>query len=121
LYDTKSGVEGLDKYVKGEYSTVIRYAKDITLRIKLDPENEEMIFTPLLIINYRERSKTGIASNALATVSFTAQYQMETKNFISVLKGLFIGAMILFGILVLGQICVWNFGPKLSDVRTFIN
>jgi len=40
---------------------------------------------------------------------------METKNFISVLRGLFIGAMILFGILVLGQICVWNFGPKLSD------
>jgi len=40
---------------------VIRYAQSITLRITLDPNNAEMIYTPLLIITYRERSKTYIA------------------------------------------------------------
>lgn len=72
LFDTKSGVEGTDKYATGEISTVVRYAKSITLRIKLDPVNEEMIFSPLLIIDYRERSKTGILANSLASVTFTA-------------------------------------------------
>lgn len=102
LFDTKSGVEGTDKYKTGEISTVVRYPKTMTLRIKLDPVNEEMIFTPLLIIDYRERSKTGVASNSLASVSFTMLYQMETTAFWNTTKGLLIGAMVLFGIIVFG-------------------
>jgi len=39
---------------------IMRYAKSINLRIKLDPVNEEMIFSPLLIINYRERTQDNI-------------------------------------------------------------
>lgn len=75
IFDTKSGVEGgTDKYVKGEVSTVIRYAKSITLRVKIDPDNEEMIYTPLVIIKYRERSKTGIQSNPLTTVNYSTEY-----------------------------------------------
>jgi Meckelin (Transmembrane protein 67) len=47
IFDTKSGVEGADIYRKGEVSTVIRYAKSITMRVTIDPANEEMIYTPL--------------------------------------------------------------------------
>jgi hypothetical protein len=46
----------------------------MTLRIRLDPNNPEMILPPLLIIDYRERSKTMIASNSLAKVSFRSEY-----------------------------------------------
>jgi Meckelin (Transmembrane protein 67) len=55
IYDTKSGVVGAGNYIKGEVSNVVRYAKTIKLRIWLDPTSDEMIYTPLLIINYRER------------------------------------------------------------------
>lgn len=60
-----------------------------------------MIFTPLLIVTYRERSKTGIATNSLATVGFTAEYAMDTTNFWTTVRGLFIGAMVLFAIIVI--------------------
>ena len=46
----------------------------MTIRIKLDSQNEEMMFVPLLMITYRERSKTYVASNALAGVSFSMLY-----------------------------------------------
>lgn len=56
LFDTISGVEGQDAYINGKVSTVIRYPKTITLKIKLDSNQKEMIYTPMLIISYRERS-----------------------------------------------------------------
>lgn len=83
----------------------------MTLRIKLDINNDEMIYTPLLLINYRERSKTGIASNSLATVSFTAEYAMDTTNFWNAAKGLFIGFMVFFALIVVIQMCIWSWSP----------
>lgn len=74
-----------------------------------------MILNPLLMISYRERSKTGIAVNALASVSFTAEYAMDTQNFWRTVSGLFIGCMVLFGIIVFTQMCVWQWSPTLSD------
>ena len=75
-----------------------------------------MVFPPLLIITYRERSKTGITTNALATVSFTAEYSMNTSNYWTTVKGIFIGIMVLFGIIVAGQLWIWSYVPNLSDV-----
>ena len=49
-----------------------------------------------------ERSKTGIAANSVASVSFTSDYQMDSTGFLTVVKGLFIGAMIFFAIIVIG-------------------
>ena len=61
LVDTKSGIAKPEDYMKGgDNPMIMRYAKSITLRIKLDPENEEMIFSPLLIVNYRERTKDNV-------------------------------------------------------------
>jgi hypothetical protein len=56
MYDTVSGIEGTGNYINGGISTVVRYPLDITLRVMLDPNNNEMIYTPLLIVEYRERA-----------------------------------------------------------------
>ncbi len=114
LLDTKSGVEGTDNFVKGESSTVIRYAKEMTLRIRLDPNNPEMILPPLLIIDYRERSKTMIASNSLAKLSFRSEYQMNSDKTISTIGGLTIACLIFFGVLVIVQVVVWCQLPQLA-------
>jgi len=71
------------------------------MRIKLDLESEEMIFTPLLIVEYRERSKTRIESNSLATVKFTSEYAMDMTNFWTTVRGLLIGALVFFGLIVI--------------------
>lgn len=80
---------------------IIRYAKSINLRINLDPVNEEMIYTPVLIITYRERTMDNIRINSLATVSFRSEYQMESGNATNAIQGIFIGTMILFGLIVI--------------------
>ena len=77
-----------------------------------------MILNPLLIITYRERSKTGVATNSLASVSFTAEYAMDTSNFWKTVSGLFIGCMVLFGIIVIVQVCIWQCSPTLSDDKS---
>ena len=118
LVDTKSGISGTDGYVRGDTAMIIRYAKEITLRISLDPINEEMIFTPLLIINYRERTMDAIKTNPLAGVSFRSEYLLESDSAQRVIRGIFIGIMVLFGLLVIMQICVWSSTPSLTDDRT---
>jgi hypothetical protein len=78
----------------------MRYAKEITLRISLDPVNEEMIYTPLLIINYRERTMDAIKINPLASVSFRSEYLMESGTATNAIRGIFIAIMVIFGVLV---------------------
>jgi hypothetical protein len=111
IYDTKSGIEGTNSYKNGGISTVVRYAKSISLTVSLDSSQNEMIYRPLLTIDYRERSKTYIATNSLAAVSFTSEYYMDTTYYWKVTQGLFIGAMVIFGILLIGQMCIWSFNP----------
>lgn len=81
IYDTKSGVEGSGSYKNGGISTVVRYPVSIMLTVSLDSTQEEMIYVPLLTIDYRERSKTYIATNSLASVSFTSEYYMNTTYY----------------------------------------
>ena len=100
LIDTKSGISGIDGYVRDDAPMIMRYAKEITLRINLDPVNEEMIFTPLLIINYRERTMDAIKLNPLASVSFRSEYLLESDTAQNAIRGIFIGIMVLFGLIV---------------------
>lgn len=97
---------------------IMRYAKSITLRIKLDPENEEMIFSPLLIVNYRERTKDNVNLQPLASVGFKSEYQMDSNVAINSIKGIFIAIMIIFGVIVVIQLIVWSCTPNLSDDAT---
>jgi hypothetical protein len=68
-------------------------------------------------MSYRERSKTGIASNALATVSFTAEYSMNTDSFWVTTKGIFIGLMVLYGIIVVAKMWIWSYIPIPSSAQ----
>ena len=90
MFDSISGVEGTANYDAGVVSSVIRYPLTVTLQINLDPNNPEMIYPPLLIIEYRERSTTTIVTDSLATVTFTSEYAMDTTNFWKVTKIVFI-------------------------------
>ena len=114
LLDTKSGVEGTDNFIKGESSTVVRYAKQMTIRIKLDPNNPEMIYPPLLIIDYRERSKTTIAANSLAKVTFSSEYQMNSDKTVKTIGDLTIVCLAFFVVLVIVQVIVWCNLPQLG-------
>jgi len=107
IYDTVSGIEGEGDYARGGISTVIRYPKSITLRVKLDSINEEMIYVPQLIIEYRERSQTVIESYTLSDVTFTSEYAMDTSNFWESVKILFIVLNVFFGVILVVQVIVW--------------
>lgn len=61
IYDTISGIKNGEYDVEGAVPVIIRYAKSISIQIRLDPNNEEMIYVPLLQIEYRERTDTYIA------------------------------------------------------------
>jgi meckelin len=115
LADTKSGISGADGYVKGDIPMIMRYAKSITLRIKLDTKNEEMIYTPLLIINYRERTMENIKQDPLASVSFRSEYQMDSDSATSGIRITFIVFMAIFGAMVVVQVAIWSKIPQLSD------
>lgn len=54
IFDTKSGI-AIEDWPQGP-PTVIRYAKEMILKINLDTKHEEMINVPYLQIEYRERT-----------------------------------------------------------------
>ena len=77
-----------------------------------------MIYTPLLIIEYRERSKTIIDSYALTQASFTAEYAMDTSTFWNTAKGVFIAINVIFGLILIVQMIIWCQTPQLSEDAT---
>ena len=62
---------------------VIRYPKQMTMKISLieEHEREEMIYLPYLEITYRERTKTYIEERPLSEVSFATEYRLDTQRF----------------------------------------
>jgi len=115
LFDTVSGIE--DDYELGtSISTVVRYPKTIKLNIRLDLDNEEMIYTPMLIIDYRERTISYInQQNALAEVEFISEYAMDTTNFWTNAQGVFIGVNVLAGLILLYRLGVVCAAPSLAQ------
>jgi hypothetical protein len=118
LIDTKGLVDSVQNYQKDRAPAYVRYAKKITLRINLDPNNEEMIYTPLLVINYRARQVQAFEESPLASISLVTDYNMETEASIKTIRGIFIAAMIIFGTMSIIQLMVWNCLPSLSDDAT---
>lgn len=74
-----------------------------------------MIYTPLLIINYRERSQTIIEDYPLASATFTAEYAMDTSKFWHVAKTLFIILNVMFVVLLIVHMIIWCKTPSLSE------
>lgn len=52
ILDTLAGLEGDDAYVNKDTANYIRYAKNVTITITLDPELPERILVPVLDIYY---------------------------------------------------------------------
>jgi meckelin len=122
LFDTVSGIRETNEntgFINRDIAEVVRYPKSITLQVGLDISGdggkEEKIYSPLLKIYYRERSARYIAENHLTTVSFTAEYSMDTSNFWSTEKAVFVcGAILAFVVLIIKSI-VFCFQGNLGD------
>jgi len=115
MYDTISGIEENDMYLQGGVSSVVRYPKYIKLQLTLDPDFPEMIFPPLLVIEYRERAKSVVESYSLAEVGLGVEYAMDTSQFWKVTKIMFGLCNGFFLVLLIAQMIIWNFTPQLNE------
>ena len=110
ITDTISGIDTSNSNVDQPFlerspPSVVRYPKSITLRTNLDVTGKhESIFSPVLKIYYRSRSSEDIEDDPLATVSFTAEYSMDTGGFWSTEYSLFIIANILAVIVIISKL-----------------
>ena len=55
VYDTISGIDKVNGYKNNTIPNVIRWASTIKVKITLDPDSEERIYTPYVEITYREK------------------------------------------------------------------
>lgn len=80
---------------------MIRYPKNIILKVNLDLTMQETLDVPFLYIDYLERTASYIAGNSLTTVSFSTEYMMSTTSFWRGATAVFIALMVIFGIILL--------------------
>jgi len=112
IIDTKSGIGSPGGYLKGDLPEIVRFAKDITLKVELDTNYEynEMIFPPYIEINYQEKRTNDILGETqtgkLADITFKSEYFMDTTGFWSLAKTIFIVLMVIFTIIVLLKVVV---------------
>ena len=78
MYDTVSGIRDGDYGAEDTIAEIIRYPKQISLLVRLDPNHDEMIYVPLLIIDYRERTSSYIQESSLTEVQFNTEYALNT-------------------------------------------
>ena len=134
LFETLSGITGEGNYLKRAKPEVVRYAKGIKLKIRLDEsgDNEEMIYPPYLEIDYEEKKVEDIEGAAvgdtLTTVTFVSEYSMDTGGFwggAEVVFWILIGLLVA---LVLQVVCVQlrqssleadQAGPGLALIKGF--
>ena len=80
MFDTVSAIK--QNEYPGGMPIVVRYPKQMTFEVKLDQQNEEMLYVPYLRINYRERHSTTIRdSNSEAQIEFGTYYISSTAKF----------------------------------------
>jgi Meckelin (Transmembrane protein 67) len=78
VYDTVSGIDQPDGYIKGSLPQVVRWASQIKVKITLDPTKKESIYTPYIDIAYRESKQT---AERVDSVSFIMDYYQEMDYF----------------------------------------
>ena len=95
-----SGIKNIDGYANGDMTSVVRYPSSITLRVFLNATETAEIYTPLLIIEYRERSLAFIQTdNAMGSVTVSTEYAMDTDQFWSRVEVWFWGCVVFTGVL----------------------
>ena len=96
LFDTVSGVENNE-------IQVVRYAKDIKLKFTLDTNNIEQIYVPYVDILYEEKSAEDIRKSSeeyTKEISFMSTYSMDTSDFWTSVRTVFIILIIIFVLMV---------------------
>ena len=77
VYDTVSGITLPDGYQKNADTTIVRWASDIKMKITLDPNLKERIYTPYLDITYKESTDR----TKKPRVTFIMDYYQEMDYF----------------------------------------
>ena len=80
IYDNVSGV--ISNYNQPETeSTVLQYAKDATLKVKVQTDEDERIFVPLLLLDYKSRlTKYITEDDDEDRIRFESLYTMDTDK-----------------------------------------
>lgn len=81
IYDTISGIDQVGGFQNRSVPAVIRYASSIKVKISLDPNFNEQIYTPYLIVTYTEKETNLIHSSFLQSVSLVMDYFQDLTKF----------------------------------------
>jgi hypothetical protein len=80
IYDTISGIETQGGYKANADPKYIRYAESVVLTIQLDPNVDERIRKPFLVIKYKEYATTNIEKDTVVPASFQIDFFMEVNT-----------------------------------------
>lgn len=87
----------------------MRYATKVSLIVKLDSNNVEMIYPPYLDITYEEKAVSEIeksVGNSKKELTFSTAYEMDTTGFWSGVRKLNIVSWIVLAGLILINFCI---------------
>lgn len=113
IFDTVSGVRQ-NEYPSGA-PVVARYPRKMTFEIKLDIENEEMIYLPYLRIDYRERTLSFIKNtNSEAEIEFGTYYMSSTAKFWESAMAIWYTLIVLMLIIVIVKMQVQLSKPQVN-------
>lgn len=113
LHDAASGVSAsseADAASGALVPEVLRYASELTLRVQIQDADPERIYPPLLMVTYRERKPASwdsadadYAALRYATVTFRAEYTMDTDEFWKGVTAFFAICIVVFAGLTLSR------------------
>lgn len=117
--ETIGGIGELGGFAEGAMPSVVRYAKNITLKLELDTNQNqnEKLFVPHLEIEYEDRKSSEVLKQddmRITTVAFTSEYYMETSGFWSFANTFFTILIIAVAFLTMLQVFIRQRSDKLQ-------
>ena len=106
LYDITSGIK-----TENSLATIITYAQDMVLRIKMQDGSTTKIYPPILSINYAQRELSSIqdtsSSSIYSTINFQVEYRKSDQAIRNARTGLFITFFIIGFFMFLLRTIIW--------------
>ena len=56
IIETLSGIDQVNGYTNNTVPSIVRWASEVKMKVTLDPDQKEKIYTPYVEITYREKS-----------------------------------------------------------------
>lgn len=118
IYDNVSGKEGTNAYINGDQSSVLQYMQKASLRLTLINDQDQKIYVPVLILDYKARMTTYIENtDSTDTITFKSIYTMNTSKFWKITLGVFIGMNILVLIITATRTYIWAKNNPSAHIR----